>query len=470
MTNQIDHRKLLYFPSGSNRPCDFIGFADIQMAPGVTVSAIGDSDFPTDDAIELLTGVCDENNLPCFVDSGAFSEVDRDLTVVAPIDHDEWVRRLSIYKRIATELGGLAYLVGPDQVGNQDVTLQRLTTYKDEVNELINLGANVMVVLQRGSRSLNDFRKAAIEALGCDDNDIVIALPMAKGATSKDALVDLLKNYQPQKLHLLGLGPNSRVLPDFVAVINDLAPRCLISHDSCYIRQYVGYKDAAKTQPKVLTAARYDAVADLEGTINCEPVCGQEAYLARLRGDYTDMIGSPSFWMKKKGLERLAESMKLDRDQKREFYADPDGFIQQEIPGTEIAWYEDPCVEWEIEQEWAKFHDDTIVPVKQYQGIKRAFPIGSARNFAAPANRRNVRRFIRESKEVTVVNYHTSQGFKFEVKADFKNGEFLIIHDDHVVAEIVGNDCIIQVENRAAVAIKWVWDHADCLPGQIEIA
>ena len=83
---------LLYFPSGSNRVCDFLGFLDAQMAPGVTVSEIGDAEFSTEESLEMLVEGCLENNLPVFVDSGAFSEVEfrpgQGLVPVNPISDD----------------------------------------------------------------------------------------------------------------------------------------------------------------------------------------------------------------------------------------------------------------------------------------------------------------------------------------------------------------------------------------------
>jgi hypothetical protein len=43
-----------------------------------------------------------------------------------PISHAEWLRRLSIYQRLADALGNKAMIVAPDQVGNQEETLLRL--------------------------------------------------------------------------------------------------------------------------------------------------------------------------------------------------------------------------------------------------------------------------------------------------------------------------------------------------------
>jgi len=482
---------LLYFPSGSNRVCDFIGFLDAQMAPGVTVSEIGDAEFSQEESLEMLIEGCLENNIPVFVDSGAFSEVEfqpgRGLVPVRPIDDSEWKHRLDIYKKIAERLGNLAYLVAPDQVGNQEVTLARLAQYKEDVQDLIAYGANVMIVLQGGDQDLDSFRQAALDALDVAHNDVMIALPMAKGATQDDKIIELLEAYQPQTLHLLGLGPNSRRLADVVSIIEDLAPACLISHDSCYIRQHAGYKDRAKSNPKALTGARMEAIDDLHFFANREAPYGEIGYLARLRGDYTDLIGSPSQWITRAGLRRVKDEMNLDRSEVRRFYADPDEFLQNEIPGTDIYYYEDPLVMIALEREWEKHHDDAMVPCKQYQGIVRAFDTDSPLHCEVPANRRKVRRYIKEESHVEIFNRQSGQGYAYEIQADHQAGKYLVLSGEQIICVIVGDECQViedkrvaqavidgrviarEVEVKEAVAFKWVWDHADNLPGQVEI-
>ena len=60
--------------------------------------------------------------------------------VVKPVTAERWEKVLSLYERLGTALGSQLFVVAPDMLGNQDVTLERLARYDDRVNPLANLG------------------------------------------------------------------------------------------------------------------------------------------------------------------------------------------------------------------------------------------------------------------------------------------------------------------------------------------
>ena len=91
-----------------------------------------------------------------FVDSGAFSEVtfNREagrLEIAKPLTAEHWRKGFATYRRLAPIFRSRLYVVAPDCVGHQAETIERWETYADEVRELLELGANVIVPLRKGS-------------------------------------------------------------------------------------------------------------------------------------------------------------------------------------------------------------------------------------------------------------------------------------------------------------------------------
>lgn len=220
--------KPLYFASGSNRPADIRGFDRVGHPIGVAAPEVS----PAAEA-ELL-----KVKVPVFVDSGAFSEVIFEATgvrVVKPITDADWRVRLALYRRLAAALGSRVSLVAPDRIADQDETLRRLTTYALELRELRELGAKLLVPIQKGTRSQAAFVREVIEVLGFDD--FVHAIPSKKKATTLEELAAYVLEVRPRSVHLLGLGirnPNARAALEILACVE------AVSLDSNLIAANVG--------------------------------------------------------------------------------------------------------------------------------------------------------------------------------------------------------------------------------------
>jgi hypothetical protein len=206
-----------YFASGSNHAGEIEGFTILGAPLGVAVHELNEESLA---ALEATATI----GVPVFVDSGAFSEVEANfpgdkrydaskpigLNVVEPITADEWNRRLAIYKRLAVALGGQLYPVAPDLVGNQAATLERLATYADDVRELRELGARIIVPLQGSpdGMSLAEMDARVCDILGFDD--YVRGIPSNKAPASVESIVDLVTSRECCKaVHLLGVGPKA---------------------------------------------------------------------------------------------------------------------------------------------------------------------------------------------------------------------------------------------------------------------
>ena len=250
----LDVRRSSYFPSGSNHAGDIKGLALSGCHIGATVSELNDEAIA-----EIALCACTGTRI--FLDSGAFSEVDRDdiFKVVAPIADAEWRRRLGVYLLLSIELGEQLYIVAPDRVADQDETLRRLKLYRRQVGLCRVAYANVIVPIQRGRMSMRDFAASAAEALGFDD--FIPGIPSKKHATPLPELAAFLEAARPQRLHLLGLGPMSPRYPAVMQAATKIVPRENVTCDSARIRQLVGWGVDGET-PRALTAANAALEAD----------------------------------------------------------------------------------------------------------------------------------------------------------------------------------------------------------------
>jgi hypothetical protein len=211
-------RGLLHFVSGASAPADLRGLSRFLVPAGISLP-------------ELSTPMLDElvgmSHLPwpIFTDTGAFSEVemvDGRPVVVAPIDEATWHRRLAMSLRIAEAFGPRAYVVAPDRVGDQEETLARLRSHRDEVLELREAGGRVVLPHQRGGMTTAAFGRAAAEVLGFDD--FIPAIPGNKDAMPPAELEDFLRAARPTALHLLGVGSRSPRLPPLLDLCRRLIP------------------------------------------------------------------------------------------------------------------------------------------------------------------------------------------------------------------------------------------------------
>jgi hypothetical protein len=219
------------FASGSNHAGEIRGWAALGHDVGVAAPELSEAAIVE---LEALAG----SDVAVFVDSGAFSEVafgPSGPRVVKAITDDEWRQRLGVYKRLGAALGSQLHVVAPDRVGDQQVTLERLERYADDLRELGAMGVHILVPVQRGAMSQADFMRAAEETLLID---AVPALPCKKAATSVEELAAFCSDYGPHRMHLLGLGARGARTRHYLAAVDQGAPGAQVTIDSCVIRAH----------------------------------------------------------------------------------------------------------------------------------------------------------------------------------------------------------------------------------------
>lgn len=241
-----------HFASGVNTPGEIVGLALSGRHFGITATEISDALL---DEIERFGGPGLQR---LFVDSGAFSEVAWNpatfkFDVVKPIRDADWQHRFQLYAWAADHYGPRAYVVAPDRVGDQGVTLERLARYAPQVAAVAARGASIIVPVQRGELPLSTMFQLAVSILGLRDLPIV-GVPSKKSATSLDELAELAASLPPgARFHLLGVGPESKRFAPMIATIRQYVPDAVITSDSVTIRRLVGRTNGPRGGPRALT-------------------------------------------------------------------------------------------------------------------------------------------------------------------------------------------------------------------------
>lgn len=250
-----------HFASGVNHPGEVVGLCTSARHFGITATEVSSVLL---DACELHAGPLTK----LFVDSGAFGEVAFDpaagrLVVKKPITDESWLRRFQTYFWAAKTFGPRAYLVAPDLVGDQEATFRRLQQWASTVRQLAALRAQIIVPVQKGALPMSVALGRQLEILGFRATDVVVGVPMKKDATSLEDLAELVASlpWYGARLHLLGLGPESKRFAKALATIRALRPCAVVTSDSVTIRRLVGRTNGRKGGPRVLTRYHDEARA-----------------------------------------------------------------------------------------------------------------------------------------------------------------------------------------------------------------
>ena len=306
------------YASGANRAADIFGFAKAGIPVGVAIPDVNEN------SMKMLEQLADRG-VPVFADSGAFAEVTfgpDGPTVTKPITDAQWDEILSKYERLSVALKGNLTVVAPDQVGNQEVTLERLKKYAGQMMNIAANGSKVIVPMQVGDMSPAEFYEAAKDALN-DAVRIIPGLPMKKAATNPGTVLEFVREVKPEEIHFLGLGVNNALADSLIRAVRDLDPNIKITMDANAIRAHVGEGRSITEKEREYRMSLTEGVS---GEVNHRPWGGDVH-------DYTEKIYAPSEWASRAALERIARDGGLDADETKAFLADPDKWVNEEDLG-----------------------------------------------------------------------------------------------------------------------------------------
>ncbi len=351
------------FASGANRECEIRGFARLGIPVGVSVNHLKQG------AIEALI----ELKQPVMVDSGAFSEVAFTSTgahTVRPVDETEWTNRLALYLQLASALGERAMFVAPDKVGDQRETLLRLARYRAQLAAIAATGATILLPLQVGEMSHEEFLEAAQKITGLP---LTPAMPMRKAATTVEALLSFVERTKPRHIHLLGIGIENRRTEKLIRALRYASLATSISMDSNRLRAVAG-KNRPLTQLE--TKLRSTPAESLYGAV--------ESPILTLNGevlDYTDLIAFPSLWATPRQLTVIAGVLNLPHQARLTFISSPDEFLQTQcVEFGDLTWIEHPVLAEELDRAWQQFVEDALRSGVRSAAIAKVFRDSRLRN------------------------------------------------------------------------------------------
>jgi hypothetical protein len=245
-----------YFASGLQEPGEIRGVTMAGYHVGISCSTLRRGLLDTVERAVKLLGV------QVFVDSGAFSEVREVNGQLVPrrtLSDADWELRMRVYERLAKSCGKDAWLVAPDKVGDQFLTLERLRRWAPRLRAMLRIhgdpsfGPQLIVPLQKGAMTLSEFAQAACEALGLSEDEVVWGLPSKKAATTLQGIADFARTCTPDaRFHLLGMSPFNEAFEPAVTTLRYYCPEASITCDAVRQISLVGRKRGLKP----LTAAQ----------------------------------------------------------------------------------------------------------------------------------------------------------------------------------------------------------------------
>ena len=243
--------EVVHYSSGMNRPAEIGGLAG--NAVGLAAPEVTDA--------TILAVKRWGHGADVFVDSGAFAEHGGKVVM----DDRMWTRVFRAYGRVIEALNqqhmGRVAVVAPDKVGDQDETIARMMKYgpllAEELKRHSGVPVTVLVPLQRGDLSLDEFWKAALDVLPPGLN-YAPSIPSNKDAVPWEE-VEAFMQMHPEitRVHLLGAG-TKRAAP----LIDKIKrPGLEVTVDSNRMLAVVGKTGGLGGGARALTRAREHFIA-----------------------------------------------------------------------------------------------------------------------------------------------------------------------------------------------------------------
>jgi hypothetical protein len=188
---------------------------------------------------------------------------------------------------------------------------------------------------------------------------------MKKAATSEEDAARFLRRVKPARIHLLGMGRENFRAPRIVAMIHACSPLTEISMDSNRLRAVTGKK---RPMTDLERDFRSSSAEDLYSEVD-SPVLSA----AQVRLDYTDSIYSPGDWATRDMLREIAISSGFSLSEIHAFFADPNSFIAQTMPSSDVCYWEHPLVDFALDRAWRKYVGQIIDANVRTAAIQQTF-------------------------------------------------------------------------------------------------
>lgn len=197
--------------------------------------------------LEMIMGLANrpEYTGKLFVDNGAYTEINQDLSVRIPITKVEMDKVMNLYEKLAKAWGDRLYIVGFDKIGDQKETLKRLKYVKGRLIDLQKkYGVKIMIPVQFGKEYTRvEFHNVLAKLFAGVRWIRGIAFPkgQAKSKQMKE-FATFIKNVDPfLDMHILGMSPRNKAFADFEkSILENNLTWMNISMDATIFRLLVG--------------------------------------------------------------------------------------------------------------------------------------------------------------------------------------------------------------------------------------
>lgn len=214
------------YRSGVSSITDLNGYADAGAAVGVVINRLSQP------AVERLVEY-NRDGGRVFIDSGAFGAFKGGTSINFDVVLSEYA---PIFERMENK--ARVSLVMPDVVGDQVRSLELIREHRDAIIDFIAKGADTIIPIQRGEKSLSAAYKEIVDILGTDD--FRVAIPSNQKAVPQDELSAFLSESKPARIHLLGISEANKRFSSLIATCTEASPGVEISADANRLRALVG--------------------------------------------------------------------------------------------------------------------------------------------------------------------------------------------------------------------------------------
>lgn len=249
------------FRSGASNPAEFNGYAAAGEPVGVVIGLLSGP------MRERLRQHVDSEGGMVFVDSGVYSSGE-----AKQVDFGDVMSRYRLLVASVRTPAALM-LVMPDKPGEFATTLDLLRAYRAQIAALHGTGAQLIVPLQRGADSIVSGYDAVREAVGLGDA-FILGLPCKRHSFDLAEIRQLMRERQPARVHLLGVGADRKKLFALASAISMPSPATVLTADSCRIRAMVGEAAPVTVATRAIRARAQRELGDIRPLLSrlwCDP-------------------------------------------------------------------------------------------------------------------------------------------------------------------------------------------------------
>jgi hypothetical protein len=249
------------FRSGASNPAEFNGYAAAGEPVGVVIGLLSGP------MRERLRQHVDSEGGMVFVDSGVYSSGE-----AKQVDFGDVMSR---YRQLVASVRTPAalMLVMPDKPGEFATTLDLLRAHRVQIAALHGTGAQLIVPLQRGADSIVSGYDAVREAVGLGDA-FILGLPCKRHSFDLAEIRQMMRERQPARVHLLGVGADRKKLFALASAISMPSPATVLTADSCRIRAMVGEAAPVTVATRAIRARAQRELGDIRPLLSrlwCDP-------------------------------------------------------------------------------------------------------------------------------------------------------------------------------------------------------